>query len=129
MATQLITRTFPPGPELTPAPREGDVDLPTSRTAAQVIKQVGRDGVPSALPADTDFDPTATHLGAVYEAAWQVCVAIAAHGGEAALVALYRSVLDGTDVAAALRAEVGWSVAGLTAAWQDRLAGLAGVPQ
>ena len=29
MATQLITRTFPPGPELTPAPREGDVDLPT----------------------------------------------------------------------------------------------------
>lgn len=31
MATQLITRTFPPGPDLTPgpAPREGDVDLPT----------------------------------------------------------------------------------------------------
>jgi hypothetical protein len=106
-----------------------DVDLPVSRTAAQVIKQVKRGGVPAALPADTDFDPTATHLGAVYEAAWQVCVAIVEHGGEGALVALYRKVLGGTDVATALRAGAGWTVADLTAAWRARLAQLASVPE
>ncbi len=106
-----------------------EVDLPASRTAAQVIGQVKREGVPKRLPAETDFDPGASHLGTVYEAAWLVSVTLAAHRGEAALVAFYRAVLGGTGVPTALRAGFGWSEADLTAAWRSRLAALAGVPE
>ncbi|MEV5002932.1 hypothetical protein [Nocardioides sp. LML1-1-1.1] len=106
-----------------------DVDLPVSRTAAQVIAQVKREGVPERLPAESDFDPAASHLGTVYEAAWLLCVILAEHRDEAALVAFYRSVLGGTKVASALRASFGWSEADLTAAWRSRLASLAGVPE
>ena len=104
------------------------VALPTSRTAGQIIAQVRKDGAPDALPGPTDFDPTASHLGAVYEAAWQVCVTLAEHSGEQALVRIYRAVLGGTDLARALRAEAGWSEAELTAAWRARLTSLAGAP-
>ncbi|XBB68512.1 hypothetical protein ABFU82_04155 [Nocardioides sp. WV_118_6] len=104
-----------------------DVDLPSSRTAAQIARQVRTDGLPDALPATSDFDPAASHLGAVYEAAWLVCVTLAAHRGERALVDIYRQVLEGQDFAAALRSGFGWSERDLTAAWRDRLADLAGV--
>ncbi|MBM9461365.1 hypothetical protein JK386_15795 [Nocardioides sp. zg-536] len=106
-----------------------DLDLPLDRTAGQVIEEVRRDGLPDALPADTDFSPGASHLGGVYEAAWQVAVTLAERRGEAALVALYRAVLDGTKLAPALRSGFGWSEAELTTAWQERLATLAGVPE
>lgn len=106
-----------------------DVALPVARTAAQVIRQVRRDGLPDALPADSDFDPGASHLGTLYEAAWQVAVTLAEHGGEDALVAFYRDVLDGTALDAALRRHFAWSEADLTAAWRSRLAALAGVPE
>ncbi|NHA00020.1 hypothetical protein G5V59_06820 [Nocardioides sp. W3-2-3] len=106
-----------------------DVRLPQTRTAAQVIRQVKKEGVPQRLPADTDFDPSASHLGTVYEAAWLVTVTLAEHRGQAALVAFYRSVLGGAQVAAALRAGFGWSEADLTSAWRSRLASLAGVPE
>lgn len=106
-----------------------DVRLPESRTAAQVIRQVKKEGVPERLPADTDFDPSASHLGTVYEAAWLVTVTLAEHRDEAALVAFYRSVLAGTRIATALRTGFGWSEADLTSAWRSRLASLAGVPQ
>ncbi|GAA3665028.1 hypothetical protein GCM10022237_26310 [Nocardioides ginsengisoli] len=105
-----------------------DVALPTSRTAGQIIAQVRRSGAPKALPGPTDFDPTASHLGAVYEAAWQVCVTLAEHGGEQALVRLYRAVLGGADLASTLRTELGWTEAELTAAWRARLTALAGAP-
>jgi len=103
-----------------------DVDLPTSRTAGQIARQVRASGLPDALPSTSDFDPAASHLGAVYEAAWLVCVTLADHRGEAALVDLYRQVLEGDDFAAALRSGFGWSERDLTAAWRDRLAGLTG---
>lgn len=104
-----------------------DVDLPLTRTAGQVAAQVRKDGVPEALPLDGEFDPSTSHLGAVYEAAWLVCVTLAEHGGERALVDLYEQVRDGGDLATALREHVGWSEADLTAAWRDRLAALPGV--
>lgn len=106
-----------------------DVSLPVTRTAAQVIRQVRRDGLPDALPADSDFDPGATHLGTLYEAAWQVAVTIAEHAGAEALVHFYGDVLDGTALGVALRRHVGWTEADLTAAWRSRLAALADVPQ
>ncbi|HWI43855.1 MAG TPA: hypothetical protein VNS81_09560 [Nocardioides sp.] len=105
------------------------LDLPDERTAGQVIRQVRRDGLPAALPSDTDFNPSVTHLGAVYEAAWQVAATLADARGEDALVRLYRAVLDGTDLVTALRAGYGWTVADLTAAWRSRLAALAGVSE
>lgn len=106
-----------------------DVTLPVSRTAAQVIRQVRKDGVPDALPADSDFDPGASHLGTLYEAAWQVAVTLAERGGADELVAFYRDVLDGTALDVALREHFGWTEARLTAAWRSRLAALAGVPE
>lgn len=106
-----------------------EVDLPASRTAAQVVAQVKREGLPRRLPAETDFDPGASHLGTVYEAAWLVCTTLAERRDEAALVAFYRAVLGGARLATALRTGFGWSEADLTAAWRSRLAALAGVPE
>jgi hypothetical protein len=102
-----------------------DTRLPMAKAAGQVIAQVRADGVPDALPGPDDFDPTATHLGASYEAAWLVCVVLADRAGEAALVRLYDDVSAGTAVARALRTDAGLDEAGLTRLWQDRLQQLA----
>ncbi|MCX6401147.1 MAG: hypothetical protein NTX33_14610 [Propionibacteriales bacterium] len=106
-----------------------DVALPLSKTAGQIMKQVRRNGVPKSLPADSEFNPSGTHLGTVYEAAWQVAATLADRGGESALVAFYRALLAGKDFGPALRTSFAWSTADLTAAWQARLAGLAGVSE
>ncbi len=79
-----------------------DTELPLSRTAGQIIDQVQADGVPDQLPTRAEFDNGSTHLGASYEAAWLVCVTLADHGGEPALVDLYESVLGGADLVAEL---------------------------
>ncbi|MDN5744531.1 MAG: basic secretory family protein [Nocardioidaceae bacterium] len=107
-----------------------DVGLPTSTTAGQLIKQVRKQGAPKDLPDDAEFDTAATHLGTVYEAAWQVTMTLADRGGEAALIDFYRSVLRGTsrpgdELAQALKQYFDWSVADLTRAWRARLADLA----
>jgi hypothetical protein len=104
-----------------------DVEVPVSRAAAQVIEQVRADGIPAALPSRVDLDTSAPHLGAAYEASWLVCVTLAEHGGEEALVAFYEAVVAGADLEAELRRRFDWSVADLTEAWQDRLAALSGV--
>lgn len=106
-----------------------DVGLPLAKTAGQIRSQVRKNGVPKALPEDAEFNPAGTHLGAVYEAAWQVTVTLAQRRGEQALVDFYRAMLGGKKLAPALRAAFDWSVADLTAAWQAQLAMLAGVPQ
>lgn len=105
-----------------------DTDLPLSRTAAQVIDRVRRDGVPETLPLRAEFDSRASHLGAVYESAWLICVVLADRGGEAALVDFYDAVVGGAILEDELERVFGWSVADLTRAWQERLADLAGVP-
>jgi len=104
-----------------------DVDLPLSRTAAQISAQVRNDGLPAELPSSVDLDTSAPHLGAAYEAAWLVCVTLAEHGGEEALVELYDAVLGGADLDAELRARFGWTVGDLTRAWRDKLASISGV--
>ena len=102
-----------------------DVDLPLSRTAAQVLERVREDGVPERLPDESDFDLTAPHLGAAYEAAWLACRAVASIAGEDGLVEVYRRTSDGEDVAAALAA-VGTDPAEVTRTWQRLLAEAAG---
>lgn len=102
-----------------------DVDLPVTRTAAQVIARVRRDGVPARLPGAADFDLTAPHLGAAYEAAWLACVSLADLAGEAALVEVYRTVSAGAAVDDALRRSAGVDQASLTQRWRSVLRTLA----
>jgi hypothetical protein len=104
-----------------------DVDLPLSKTAGQVIAQVRADGVPEALPSRLDLDTQAHHLGAAYEASWLVCVTLAEHSGEEALVAFYDAVVGGADLDAELRRRFGWTIEDLTRAWQDKLRSASGV--
>lgn len=102
-----------------------DVDLPLSRSAGQILRQVRRDGVPDSLPTGGDFDTAAGHLGATYEAAWQVCEVLAERRGDAAVVAFYAAVVAGSDVERELRQRFGWTAEELTSAWQERLRTLA----
>ncbi|MCY7396023.1 MAG: hypothetical protein LH468_07720 [Nocardioides sp.] len=102
-----------------------DVDLPLSTTAGQVIAQVQRDGPPRVLPNQVDFEGTSADLGAAYEAAWLVCTTLVEQAGEEALVTIYQQVSDGADLATALQASAGLSVAQLTRAWRARLTDLA----
>jgi hypothetical protein len=103
-----------------------DVDLPLSKTASQIAAQVRRDGVPRHLPTDAEFGTRTTHLGAVYEAAWLACTTLAELGGEARLVAFYRSLSGGGDESRELRRNFGISEDSLTRSWQERLRDLAG---
>jgi hypothetical protein len=100
-------------------------DLPMSKTAGQLIAQVRAEGVPDALPGPAEFDSTATHLGAAYEAAWLACLVVADLAGEEALVRVYDDVRGGADIGAALRSSAGLDEAELTTRWQQRLERLA----
>jgi len=102
-----------------------DVDLPVSRSAAQIIAQVRRDGPPRGLPGAAEFGTRATHLGATYESAWLACRLLARDGGQAALVGFYRAVDAGRPVGAALEDAFGLTLGGLTARWRHELATLA----
>lgn len=103
-----------------------DTELPMSKAAGQIIDQVRAAGVPDALPGPDDFDASASHLGAAYEAAWVACLVVADTAGEEALVRLYGDVSKGQPLAAALLADVGLDEAELTSRWQQRLTELAG---
>jgi hypothetical protein len=103
-----------------------DVDLPVSRSAAQIISEVRRDGPPSGLPGPAAFGTRTPDLGATYESAWLAARLLAQDGGEGALVRFYRAVDDGTPVGAALEQTFGLSVAAFTGQWRDLLQDLAG---
>ncbi len=101
------------------------IDLPMSRTAAQIIREVRRQGVPPALPDEDDFSGAEAHLGAAYEAAWLVTVVLADRGGEAALVRFYEAANTGEPLVEPLRDGFGWTEQDLVRAWQQRLEELA----
>ena len=100
--------------------------LPLTRTAGQVARQVRDDGLPTALPTSAEFDTGGPHLGAVYEASWLACVALARRRGPEALLRLYESVSGGQPLAAELRRDFGWSEADLLSRWRRQLAALPG---
>ncbi len=102
-----------------------DINLPTSRTAAQIIREVRRQGVPPALPDEEDFSGAEAHLGAAYEASWLVTVVLAERGGEAALVRFYEAADGGGSLAGPLRDGFDWTEQQLVTAWQQRLDELA----
>lgn len=102
-----------------------DVDLPVTRTAAQVIAQVRESGPPRALPGATEFDASRGHAGAAYEAAWLACRVLADRGGESSLVHFYEQLDAGTPLARALRDDFGWTEGELLRAWRARLSDLA----
>ncbi|WP_432479795.1 hypothetical protein [Nocardioides sp. GXQ0305] len=101
-----------------------DVDLPLSVTAAQVARQVRREGLPARLPGDRRFDTRTTHLGAAYEAAWLACVLLAERSGEQALTDFYAGLEAGDDVDAEFRRAFGLSVAAFTRRWRQALSDL-----
>lgn len=103
-----------------------DVEVPLSRTAAQVLAQVRREGAPDRLPGEAEFDVTAPHLGAAYEAAWLACRALVELSSEEALLAVYDAAGAGTDVESALREETGVDLATLTDRWRQLLLDAAG---
>lgn len=102
-----------------------DVDLPLSRSAAQIIAEVRRDGAPRALPGAAEFGTRATDLGATYESAWLATRLLAQVGGEDALVRFYRDVDAGTPVDQALESSFGLTVPAFTEQWRDLLQDLA----
>jgi hypothetical protein len=102
-----------------------DVPLPLDVTAAQILRQVRRDGPPAALPGSDEFDTTTAHLGASYEAAWLACRLLADLGGERALLRFYRLVQEGASVDDGLREAFGFGEAELTRRWRDLLTDLA----
>ena len=103
-----------------------DVDLPLSVTAAQVARQVRREGPPARLPGDARFDTRTTHLGAAYEAAWIACVLLAERSGERTLTRFYAALEQGDDVPAEFREAFGLSIPAFTREWQAALTDLAG---
>ena len=103
-----------------------DVDLPVERSAAQVIREVRRDGPPAGLPEESEFGTRTAGLGATYEGAWLAVRLLAQLGGEDALVRFYAAVGDGAPVARALESTFGLTLEAFTAQWRDLLQDLAG---
>ena len=98
-----------------------EVDLPLSVTAAQVIRQVRRQGPPRQLPGESEFDTRTGHLGAAYEAAWLACRLLAAETGPQRLTRFYTGLDEGDDFAAAFRQTFGFTVATFTRRWRSHL--------
>ncbi|MDQ1683150.1 MAG: hypothetical protein QOH99_1691 [Frankiaceae bacterium] len=66
--------------------------VPTRIAARDLVSAARRGPLPATLPADNDFEPAATHLGASYELSWLACRFIAERAGEAKLLAFYKAV-------------------------------------
>jgi hypothetical protein len=97
-----------------------DDDAPLSLSAGQVLRQVKEDGPPQALPSSNDFGQ-GEHLGAVYESAWMVFRMLGERYSDDVILAFYRDVMSGTDVASAVRRAFDLSVAELTEQWRSYL--------
>ena len=66
--------------------------VPTRIAARDLTPAVRRNPLPTTLPAEADFSPTAAHLGSAYELSWLACRFIAEQTGEAKLLAFYKAV-------------------------------------
>lgn len=92
--------------------------------AAQILKQLKKDGLPKALPTDEDLAPTAPGLGAAYEEAWLVNRFLALRYGEPKLIAFYDAIDAGSSVDEAFDRVLGTTQALFVAAWRRDLRAL-----
>jgi hypothetical protein len=111
------------------------VDLPERVAVAPALALVRREGLPTALPTDADFDPAGGRLEAAYGLSLLAVRELADRQGTAALVRVYREAAGGlavpsgtlgdaeavTDLALARN---GTDRAGLVREWRDRIASL-----
>jgi hypothetical protein len=108
-----------------------DVPVPVE-TAARETRAAAEEGqLPTALPADADFDGANARLPLAYEGAWLAFrLLVETYGREPAL-AFYRAVGASRDAGAeaalerAFAAELGTTTAAFTQRWVDHLASLA----
>jgi hypothetical protein len=101
------------------------VRVPYSASAAELRSAVRRGRVPSALPADKDFDGNNKDLARVYEEAWLAVTLLAEQHGRDGLLRFYRQVgranAGPTAVDDAFRDLWGTSLATFTAQWRRDL--------
>ncbi len=102
------------------------VPLPVDVTASQILGRVRKDGAPTHLPGQQEFDPANTALGASYEAAWLACRLIGERYGERAMIAFYRQAERDHSTTQAFRDVLGTNETAFTKAWRGYLRGLAG---
>ncbi len=105
----------------------GSVDVPLSVSAQALVRDIGRHGLPDALPSDADFGSARGSLEVYYEQAWLAARLIAREHGEARLLAFYERVVAHPDrVAQALRTVLHTTRPALTAQWRTYLRAVAG---
>jgi len=110
--------------------------LPRARVASALLSRVRSGDGPRALPAETDFDPSATTIAPNYNAAWLAVSLIADRYGQGRLARLYLDAGTATDphaapgdpesnTRAAFRAVLGTSEETFTRDWLSYLDQLA----
>lgn len=105
----------------------GAVDVPLSVSAQALVRDIGRHGLPDALPSDADFGSARGNLEVYYEQAWLAARLIAREHGEARLLAFYERVVVHPDrVAQALRTVLHTTRPAFTAEWRTYLRAVAG---
>ena len=74
------------------------IDLPEATIVAPALQQVRASGLPSALPADADFEPGTASLPAAYGLSLLALRTLADVHGTPAVVRLYRAAAGGSDM-------------------------------
>ena len=95
--------------------------IPVRAAAQELMTDVRAGRLPSALPADEDFDGSNEDLAQTYEMSWLAVRLVVDRAGEDGLLRVYRRCGSGTPFPAALRSELGLSVADLVQQWRDDL--------
>ncbi|MGQ0846063.1 MAG: hypothetical protein ACT4QF_18210 [Sporichthyaceae bacterium] len=97
--------------------------LPTSTVAQELVADVRRGKLPTALPSDEAFAATNSELAQTYELSWLACRLISErYGGSRALVEFYRTVGGpggGTELGRAFRDVLGTTPEQFASLWRD----------
>lgn len=90
---------------------------------AELYRSVRNAGAPKTPPGNEQFSPQAKQLNLIYAQAWQLCVYLAAHGGQGKLNAFYASVdrSPDADVDGALHTVYGLGQSELMSRWDQAL--------
>ncbi|MDQ1482849.1 MAG: hypothetical protein QOF35_925 [Actinomycetota bacterium] len=72
------------------------VELPRNRVASELLAQVRAGKGPTALPTDSDFEPSLTQIAPSYSGSWLAVSQLVDRYGQAKVVRFYRLVASGT---------------------------------